>query len=83
MKVNEMVWEILGGFVQNQAHDEIRDVLDSAAIQGAELDAFINARCDDWECLTCGQMLCPYGEPLHQHHDGCPACDSWPRAALI
>ena len=19
-------------------------------------------------------MDCPYGEPLHYHHDGCPAC---------
>ena len=20
-------------------------------------------------------MVCPYDEPLHEHHDGCPACD--------
>lgn len=20
---------------------------------------------------------CPFGEPLHHHHDGCPACDSF------
>ena len=27
------------------------------------------------ECMACGVRDCPYGEPLHYHHDGCPACD--------
>ncbi len=26
------------------------------------------------ECLECGARDCPEGEPLHYHHDGCPAC---------
>lgn len=26
------------------------------------------------ECLQCGYAMCPYGEPLHWHHDGCPCC---------
>lgn len=26
------------------------------------------------ECMTCSTVLCPYGEPLHLHHDGCPSC---------
>lgn len=26
------------------------------------------------ECLVCGERDCPHGEPLHYHHDGCPAC---------
>lgn len=26
------------------------------------------------ECTGCGARDCPYGEPLHYHHDGCPAC---------
>lgn len=34
------------------------------------------AACDDDECLMCGEFMCPYGEPLHLHHDGCPACYS-------
>lgn len=29
--------------------------------------------CDDPECLMCGIIACPDGEPLHFHHDGCPA----------
>jgi hypothetical protein len=30
--------------------------------------------CPEAECLECGARECPYGEPLHFHHDGCPAC---------
>jgi hypothetical protein len=26
------------------------------------------------ECMACGERNCPHGEPLHYHHDGCPAC---------
>jgi hypothetical protein len=33
--------------------------------------------CTDSECTTCAILLCPFGEPLHYHHDGCPACH-WP-----
>lgn len=28
----------------------------------------------DPECQSCSVALCPYGEPFHLHHDGCPAC---------
>jgi hypothetical protein len=28
----------------------------------------------DSECMACGVRDCPYSEPLHYHHDGCPAC---------
>lgn len=30
--------------------------------------------CHAHECLACGERDCPHGEPLHYHHDGCPAC---------
>jgi hypothetical protein len=30
--------------------------------------------CPDPECLVCGARDCPHREPLHYHHDGCPAC---------
>ena len=33
------------------------------------------SECADPECLECGQIMCPHGEPMHYHHDGCPACD--------
>ena len=29
---------------------------------------------DDGECMACGMRDCPHSEPLHYHHDGCPAC---------
>lgn len=30
--------------------------------------------CADPECMICGMICCPSHEPLHFHHDGCPAC---------
>jgi hypothetical protein len=30
---------------------------------------------DSGECMVCGHRDCPFGEPLHWHHDGCPVCD--------
>ena len=30
--------------------------------------------CRDCECLLCGIACCIHREPLHFHHDGCPAC---------
>jgi hypothetical protein len=30
--------------------------------------------CEDAECSTCGEIVCPGDEPLHFHHDGCPIC---------
>jgi len=38
-------------------------------------DALLN-HCDKegGECSECGRIVCPHGEPLHFHHDGCPAC---------
>ena len=32
--------------------------------------------CSDPECMTCAIRDCPLGEPLHYHHDGCPACST-------
>jgi hypothetical protein len=30
--------------------------------------------CKVGECIICGLLVCPHAEPLHFHHDGCPAC---------
>lgn len=30
--------------------------------------------CINEECIFCGYNDCPHHEPLHYHHDGCPAC---------
>lgn len=32
--------------------------------------------CPNEECCICSIRDCPSDEPLHYHHDGCPAC--WP-----
>lgn len=38
-----------------------------------KLDALL-AHCDDGECVSCGQIICPHGDGMHFHHDGCPSC---------
>lgn len=36
-------------------------------------------KCPNFECEQCARRDCPFGEPLHYHHDGCPACSEfWP-----
>ena len=53
------------------------DLIERQAVQITQLEASINkllAHCDDPECFTCGSAVCPHEEPLHFHHDGCPAC---------
>lgn len=30
-------------------------------------------QCEIEECLVCGLRDCPMKDPLHYHHDGCPA----------
>lgn len=31
-------------------------------------------KCKVDECSICAMIDCPHGEPMHYHHDGCPAC---------
>jgi hypothetical protein len=41
----------------------------------AAAERLINAcTLDGGECHQCSEICCPWGEPLHFHHDGCPAC---------
>lgn len=42
-------------------------------LPATQIDAILN-ECTDMECSLCAVILCPYQEPLHFHHDGCPAC---------
>lgn len=52
--------------------------IEAAKVAGTLTDSLLN-ECDDCECILCGAIVCPHNEPLHFHHDGCPACDA-PRA---
>ena len=52
-------------------HDKLRDAV-KAGRDGLELDEIL-AQCPDAECSECGRIICPLGDPMHFHHDGCPA----------
>lgn len=72
--IRDIIYDLRGGFPWDDNHAAMLAALESGAVHGTELEAMFQ-RCDDWECLTCGVLFCPYSEPLHFHHDGCPACD--------
>ena len=40
----------------------------------AAADYPCKVNCDDSDHLECAEAICPHDEPLHNHHDGCPAC---------
>lgn len=61
-------------------HLEINRIIERHG-SGPEVDAAL-ARCPDAECRKCSILACPYGEPLHFHHDGCPACAEHGRGVL-
>ena len=61
------------GPAMSTAHDYLRALKRQGADHYALDDAL--AACPDAECLECGRIICPEGEPMHFHHDGCPACD--------
>jgi hypothetical protein len=57
------------------ALDAARDELAETKRLLAMIDPLLN-HCDKdgGECHMCGQIVCPHKDPLHFHHDGCPAC---------
>lgn len=59
--------------IPSEEHAEIHRIIYGAKLAGSLTDEIL-ALCTDGECLACGAIVCPYQEPLHFHHDGCPAC---------
>lgn len=60
-----------------ELHADILVALEDVAkgtATNADVDTLL-AKCPTDECSLCGVMCCPHNEPLHFHHDGCPACD--------
>jgi hypothetical protein len=49
------------------------DLVAHARLLINQRDALLE-HCPDAECGECGKTMCPYGDELHFHHDGCPSC---------
>lgn len=47
-----------------------QDLLDAVPGHPALEDCHVD------ECMVCSCRDCPWQEPMHHHHDGCPACAS-------
>lgn len=54
--------------------DRAREVETNTGRSMSEVVHRLLMHCPDNECVICGTIICPHGEPLHFHHDGCPAC---------
>lgn len=61
--------------LEQLAHKTLHTLIAMRFVQGRLDDETLN-RCTDPECPDCGRIICPYHEPLHFHHDGCPACST-------
>jgi hypothetical protein len=57
--------------LRNQLAECQKEVLRLSEIADALLN---HCEKDNGECMTCSTIVCPHKEPLHFHHDGCPAC---------
>ena len=47
-------------------------------IEDATACTGVAATCPVDECMVCSVRDCPFREPLHYHHDSCPACSHEP-----
>jgi hypothetical protein len=52
---------------------ELHSRIEAAKASNTLTDELLN-ECDDYECSVCAMILCPHGDFLHFHHDGCPTC---------
>lgn len=53
--------------------EALHDRIGAAKAEGSLSDALLQ-ECREGECIVCGAIVCPHGDLLHFHHDGCPSC---------
>src|SRR5690606_28687401 len=71
-----------GGFAREsltpalERHRRERDEAGARVARGypAEKCTLDPQTCKEAECFACSVLMCPRAEPMHLHHDGCPAC---------
>ncbi len=68
------------GVTLDTLHAQLRDLyvrgLSGDEAARAQVDPLLNTCAGIEFCEQCAVIFCPYGEPLHFHHDGCPCCDT-------
>ena len=62
------ILESIAGSERDDVVDDYWDLADHAPVPHP------TCRDDSGECVVCAVRACPFEEPFHLHHDGCPAC---------
>ena len=58
---------------RDEARAEVATLKTILSVRDRQIEQFLE-HCQIPECEWCGEIICPWREPLHFHHDGCPAC---------
>jgi hypothetical protein len=74
--MNELLVHMIGSRLPpagaRALHEEIEQAFKEHASEARM--AALMARCTQFECAACAWIVCPWHDPLHFHHDGCPSC---------
>lgn len=67
-------------FTLKQLQLQCEVMREALKLRTGQIDALL-AHCgkESGECSGCAAIICPFEEPLHFHHDGCPACCNAPK----
>lgn len=73
--MREMANQLIQLANHNNVHiDDACEMLDEViAFSDKRINALLD-KCGDGECPVCSSIICPDGDVMHFHHDGCPSC---------
>ena len=58
---------------QYQFYERAQEALDRMVIAEEQVQKLLD-HCNHPECNICAEIICPHGDFMHFHHDGCPTC---------
>jgi hypothetical protein len=65
-----------------QFYQTAQQALDRMVIAEKQVEKLLN-HCGDPECDECAKIICPHGDFMHFHHDGCPTCAEFEAERLM
>lgn len=65
--------KLRGAVIALRAVEQYKSQDVAESVIGEEIDKLLNL-CPNCECSVCSVIVCPHGDKMHLHHDGCPSC---------